>query len=65
MWLHMNGETLTVLQASEEAIKLADVSRVKAGDAIFEISVDDDSRKQPIRVLAEGWNGNWVAIEDR
>lgn len=65
MSLHMESEIYSVLQASNDAIKMRNVKELPRGNAVLEIVIDGQSHRQPIRVLSSSPRPNWVAIEDR
>jgi len=65
MALLIGEATFSVLESSENAIKLKDPSAVPPGDAILEITVDGRPHRRLIRVLSSQPRPNWLSISGR
>jgi hypothetical protein len=65
MSLLIGDATFSVLQSSENAIKLKDANAVPPGDAILEITVDGRPHRRLIRVHSSQPRPNWLSITGR
>jgi hypothetical protein len=61
MRLHINGQSLPVVQAGDNALKLRDNIRLPEGPASLEIIVDGQSRQSAVTVLSSG-DTRWIQI---
>ncbi|WP_428938069.1 hypothetical protein [Fontivita pretiosa] len=62
MRLHVAGDVLPVVQASQSAIKLQYARRLGSGPATLEIVVDGAVRREPVQILWADINSRWVRI---
>lgn len=61
MRLHINGQSLPVVQAGDDAIKLRDEAVLAEGPATLEIVIDGRSRHSAINIVANT-DSRWIQI---
>jgi len=62
LFLHINNQTIRLVQASEKSIKPAGRQAVPAGNGDLEIQIDSVSYFRNVTVLPGNPSGEWVGI---